>query len=444
MRATEVLVAAALLCSACQRPMGELAQVEVGLGATVPANVASISVFVIRDRSVVASATVAPTQRFISFGVPAEVPLDFRIVARTDLPGPPGIDRMPAFVGSLVRSIPLRSETTSVAITAHPAGVLTVLDRVLPEDERPSDPVHVILESDGARSYSPELDLRGEGGSYAFVVRAGGYHATTDPLVALLDATGAIFVGAEQETLVPLGLLPPPSPVLPEDPIGLEVALEPGPAVEEPGLVRLRGAPPEALRLAITATSAEGSAVIDPNVELAVRVITVPEDAVALLDLDPILGLPASVRLEARAAGRAIVAVDTLLPSGRRLRSSFPFVVLEPGVVPGPPAQVVLRLRDPFELRTGTELWIEILDQAGRRSEGVTTLDFSGSDPWVDLGTGPAAILRRENKGFLSRRIAAPSGPRGLARALRLVATSTDGVVFSGTSSISLPAVDAE
>lgn len=443
MRGTELIVAA-LLLGACQRPEGELAQVEVGLGASVPANVASISVFVIRDRSVVASATVAPTQRFISFGVPAEVPLDFRVVARTDLPGPPGIDRMPAFVGSLVRSIPLRSETTSVAITAHPAGVLTVLDRVLPEDERPSDPVHVILESDGARSYSPELDLFGEGGSYAFVVRAGAYHAVADPLVAQLDATGAIFVGSEQETLVPLGLLPPADPVSPEDPAGLTVALEPGPAVEEPELVRLSGAQPEPLRLSITATSVEGAAIVDPSVELAVRVIAVPEDAVTLLDLDPIVGLPASVRLSARAEGRVIVAVDTLLASGRTLRASFPFVVLGAGVIPGPPAQVVLRLRDPFELRSGTELWIEILDQAGHRSDGVTTLDFSGTDPWVDLGTGPAALLRRENRGFLSRRIAAPSGPRGTPRALRLVATSTDGVMFSGTSSISLPAIDAE
>ncbi|MFO0724148.1 MAG: hypothetical protein U1E65_10220 [Myxococcota bacterium] len=437
MRATSL--ALCLACAACtSAPAVE--QVRLGLGNGVPDEVASISFFVLRDKQVVATATVGPDTPFVSFGVPAEVPLEFRVVARTDRPGPSAVGKMPAFVGSLVRSIPLRAETASIAVTLHPAGVLTILDQALPLEKRPAASVHVVIESDGARSFSPELDASSAGGTLSFIVRTGSYHATVaDKGLAQLDAPGLIFVEREEESLYILGLSAPlPSPA-PTDTAALRMSLDPeAPAVESADLVRLDANDAATIPLVLTATDGLGMPVADPRQRLQLRLYAEPKEAIAEEGPFEITGIPGLISLHAHQEARVIVDAQATLASGRVLRSTFPFSILGRGAAPGEPARVLLQLRSAEELRTGTELWIEIVDAAGRRTPELVDLDLSGSDPHFDLSAGPTGLLRRIDHGFSSRHVAAASSGRDRARTLVVVATSTASA-FTATASISLP-----
>ena len=66
----------------------DVAQVRLGLEGVPPGVAAvSVSVWSVETARTVASATATPPATTFDLGVPAEVPLEFRVIARTDRPG---------------------------------------------------------------------------------------------------------------------------------------------------------------------------------------------------------------------------------------------------------------------------------------------------------------------------------------------------------------------
>jgi hypothetical protein len=179
----------------------ELPTTTVALGLDgVPERVQSITLLVLRSDRVVASATITPPSTRFELGVPAEVPLELRVLARTERPAGRGLGTCPAFVGSVVRSLPLSSEPITVGLTLEPAGVLGV--------DASFDPslsgTTLRLEPDG-RAGSPVLvPLTTLASSATLVLPRGRYRASVEPtgarVTARLGTLGPVVVEAETET----------------------------------------------------------------------------------------------------------------------------------------------------------------------------------------------------------------------------------------------------
>ncbi len=428
----------AALLSACELggPALETASLELAL-SDVPPEVASVTVVVRRGDEVVASATVAPQQRAIPLGVPAEVPLDITVLARTDRAGPAGIGRMPAYAGRLVRSVPLAADITRVAITLRPAGVLTVV--VPPAPDVPRTPV--VFEPLDGDQRGPRIRLREAGFTQSYVVRAGHYRArfdldpTDDGPPFALDATGAVFVAREQETLFVLAA--PETPELePESVASVAVGTSADELVVD--------AP---MAVTVTATAVDGTAAVDPAASARWRALSAP-DAGAMTTAEGAAegllgGLPAALVLRARAPGRVWLTADVALGDGRALSASRVVEVhAAPGAPAGPAAAVVARVADGAARRTGTQLLLELVDARGAYARTSTaTLDLSRSDPWVDLGGPPVLRISPRDRGRVVRRISVPSGQRGRSVAIRITATSTTTGLVS-TATVTLPPLE--
>jgi hypothetical protein len=417
--------------SACAPEGVDIAQLELGLSA-VPPEVTSVTVVVRRGDEVVASATVAPERRTIALGVPAEVPLDIVVLARTARPGPSGVGRMPAYVGRLARSIPLLADATRVAITLRPAGVLTVI--VPPSEEVPRTPVG--FESIDGGERGPSVRLRAAGFTQSYVVQAGAYRPRfvldeeDEPPPYTLDATGRIYVEREQETVHVATVTRQPE-LEPEDPVSLVL-----------GVSRARVQVGEPLVVTVTASSALGVVPAQPGIRVSWRLDLLPTPGALVTDAGEAMGervgLPQVLSLRARAPTRAWLVLAATLLDGRVLRASLPLEVTD-GQPPGPPAALVVRPVDVTTRRTGTALWLDVVDARGAyaRTSSIT-VDLSASDPYVDLGGPP---LARAREGRLARTIAVASGPRGRSLTLEVTATATTSG-FVATATVVLPAID--
>lgn len=443
------IVALASMLAACSGAAEELAVAEIGL-APAPESVESVSIFVLQDDEVVASATIPPSRTTVQLGVPAEVPLEFHVVARTDLPGPPGVGKMPSHAGTVVRAVPLRRDPERVAITAHPAGVLTVRGVPMPEEVR-DERVTIELEEErpeGAvirfRVPREPIDLE-----RALILRSGRYRARIAPQDPddlprwRIDAAEGLFVARETESIWPLSIVPLPEE--PEAPLRLLLGiLDDGPGeLEAPDRVRVSRTGEARLALVAVVVDASGQSVPLPDVELRWRIFGDPPGVLrgvaGELEGDT-TGLPATIEdFSARGTGRAGVEAEAVTAGGQRLQASLQLNVLEPGVEPGPAVALALRLADPERLLQGTELIIEIVDARGllvRDHRG--TVELGRTDPWIFLPEGPSAELRPEDRGFLRRRITRPSAPADRLIAVRATATSTlTGMVL--TSTLTLP-----
>lgn len=432
-RSRASLLLGALCACGPLEPMVDTASMEIGL-SDVPPEVASVTVVVRRGDEIVASATVTPDQRAIPLGVPAEVPLDITVLARTNRVGPAGIGRMPAYAGRLVRSIPLAADITRVTITLRPAGVLTVIVPASPDVPR----TPVVFEPLDGDQRGPRLRLREAGFTQSYVVRAGHYRArfdldaTDDAPPFAIDATGAVFVAREQESLFVLAA--------PET-VELEAESVASLAVSASAQVV---AVDEPVVLTVTATSVEGAAASDPDAVIDWRADSAPTAGALTTaegtDEGTLRGLPAVQLLRARAPGRAWIVADVLLGDTRRLSAS---TVVEVRDTPdAPAAAVVARIADVEDRRTGTQLLLELVDAGGAYARTSTaTLDLSQSDPWVDLGGPPVLRISPRDQGRVVRRISVPSGPRGRSVAIRVTATSTTTGLVS-TATVTLPALE--
>lgn len=417
--------------------------VELGL-ADVPEKVASISVSVAREGTVITSATVSPEQSEIAMGVPAEVPLDFGVVARSDSPGPVLLGRMPAYAGSVARAVPLRSEPVRVVVTVYPAGALTVLVPA-PREER-DEPVRVRLTSEGSAGLPVEL-LVPESAALegAYALPSGIYRPRVigEDVPYVLDAEGAITVLPDQETVYPLTLSPAPEPIAEDAPVRLGAVLSaPGPALEAPDRLRVPAGGASPVSVQVVGADARGIGRDDPVAEVAWSIsaggTAEVVDGGGLAE-GAARGLPVQIGpLTARGTGRATIAMAVTLGDGRELRTSVRFNILSGSAEPAEPSRVGLVLASADSLRSGTELAIEILDAAGLLVQSFAgRADFSASDRWIDLAGGPTAVILAADRGVLRRSIALPSGPRGVQAALRLTVTATPaGLTLTATRAL--------
>jgi hypothetical protein len=436
----------ALVCACrAERPVAE---VEIALASEeVPESVASLSVFAILEGEVVASATVPPTRPSVLLGVPAEEPIEFHVVARTDRPGPPSIGNMPAYAGMVVKTVPLGIEPERVAITAHRAGVLTVLGVPMAEELR-SEPVTVRFQEERGEGHV-EITFPPEPLVYErhLILRATRWRASV-PIEEgeesprfFVDARGSILVEAERQSLYPVGIVP--APEQPASDLRLSIALldEGLGVLEAPDRVRTPDRGAARLSVLIAAIDPEGESVDLPEAIARWSIVSIPEGTVSGPNGETsgeVMGLPATLEgFSGRGTGRAAIEAriegDPISPP----RGAVHFDVLAPGVTPGPPASVALRLSDPTRLRQGTDLAIEIVDAMGLlvdRYEG--RVDLGTSDPWIDLPEGPLSGLDLEDRGHLRRTVSRPSGPPSLQVSLHAIATSTTGLTLTATLAI--------
>ena len=415
-----------------------VATVTVGLlGA--PESVATVSVFV-RDLErglIVTSATVAPSRSSILLGVPAEVPLEFTVVARTDRPGPAGLGTMPGYVGSTVRTIPLGRDRQTVAITAHRAGLLTLSARRTTAGGA-AGTLRVALESEHAGAKGVELEVPVDSRTWrrTLVVRTGRHTArllTAEPAPRwqLVGGSG-MHVAAELESVAPLVFAPTVAPILPAAPAALQIELtdEAGQPFEPPDEIATTGAAPTPIELRFNAL--DGAGQVLPRLVAPVRwsVTSTPADLFgggAGQRSGQLASVPSTIAfLTASGTGRALVRADAVLDDGRTLSARARLNVVQDGSGPGPPTRLRLALDPPESVLVGTELSVELIDLRGMFASGFAgTVELGDSDPWVVLPAGPSAEHGAEDRGYLLRRVSRPSAPRGGSVAIHATVTST-------------------
>jgi hypothetical protein len=407
----------------------------VGLGSEPPPQVVSLSVTAWEDGVPVASGTVTAGRSQVALGVPAEIPLEFRAVARTAEAGPPEVGQMPAFFGSLLREIPLSRDPISLAITARPAGALTVLLDADPD--RPRDRRATLVLEDPAAEAEP-IRVRippGEDGlRRVLIARFGRYVPRLEPEdpeepEGQLASTAAVYVARERETIFPLAIVPFFT-ATPEDPRLVRITV--GGGGQQVGL--------EPFTAEVALLDAAGKEVADPEALVRYSVAATPPSAIAGPPSGSAVGVPATIAgLSGTQEGRATFRVSVERGDRPPLSAAIHFNILPPAASPGPAARLELVLADPEALSRGTGLGVLVLDAAGRLAADVAgTADLSMSDPWVDLLDGPTAIIGGEAAPVIQPRIARASGPAGDPVVVRATVTSTAGDLTL-TATLALP-----
>lgn len=404
---------ASTLLFACTPP--DVATVSIGLG-DVPERVETIvvSVLDVDARLVVASATVTAPTTIVELGVPAEVPLLFRAVARTDRPGPRLVGGvMPAYVARSQRTIALGSEQVAVDLLARPAGVLTVFmastdteELLLADDANESRPVRVAIE---------------RGGERAIVLPVGRYTATAPPFV--VPQGEGLFVAREQESIAALTLERPPNR---EDPLRALVVTR----ADCDGCrdVVTSTAATTTLSLAIEATGQSGLLVDVEDAELTFAVEAVPPSILVEAPPPMVRDLPAVIEgIRVRGRGRIQVLV-TAASDGEAVRGTFQANVRYEDERAGDPVRLEASLVEPERLARGTQLRLALLDASDRFARSIPgRVDFEGTSPHVHLPQGREFELLGDERGVLLRRIARPSAPRGVPVSVVVTVTSTVG-----------------
>lgn len=424
----------------------DLAVVTVAL-PLVPDDVASIAVWVTDPARevVVASATVSPPITEVELGVPAERPLLFSVLARTDRPGPPRLGgRMPGWVGRQIKRIPLGREQAILQITARPAGALTLFPDL---DPRIEDPVTLQLEGEGGPI---ELSIHpDQTAPRVFALRTGRYHLSLseeDRTRYALEGGDGFHVARRVESVGRFGLVPAP-PELPPDAVrSLEIVLEDEGGSRIEGLIRT-ATDARALAVRVAGLDLDGlSTTLDEaRAEIEITVETVPE-GLAAPQRRSVRGLPATlVPLEVGGTGRmrvrAVATIDAGEEEERRLSANLRASLVPASVEPGRARRLELAVQDVSRLVTGTNLRVELIDARGFYAVDHGTLDFSRSDPWVFFPDGPEVQVGADAGGHVDWPVLRPSGPRGLSVSVAAVFTSTapPGTL---TASVTLPVLE--
>lgn len=448
----------AALLAACGPAEGPAVETVVLTLEGIPERVRTLSVVVLEVETgeVVASATAAAPRTSFELGVPAEVPLELQVVARTDRPGPRAIGAMPAYFGSTLRTIALDRERERVSLVLHPAGVLTLGTRVEPgvvEDEDQTLGVRLEREGSAARPRDlvlAPLDPERWAPVRSLVLRTGwwsarAFHHEDGPDVDPVVRSGrGLYVGREQESVAAIELVPEGPEPLPGDPVRLELALldEAGRSFE--GRVATEASSNRPIAVRIVARDAAGREVRARVPRLEVSVAAEPPE---LLRASP-AGPPAAASLPLVVPGLAVRGTGTLVVRARATTERGALAegdaaanLLGPGVVPGPPAAITLGIEEPARLTSGTWLTLDVLDAAGLYASAAGLVDLSRSDPWAYLPDGSGTALAGADRGHLRRRILRPSGPRGLPVVVRATFTST-AAAGTLTSSVVLPLLE--
>jgi hypothetical protein len=433
LRVFAALSALAGAAACAGEPGSPTATVSLGLEG-VPERVRSITLMVLRSDRVVASATITPPSTRFELGVPAEVPLELRVVARTERPAGRGLGTMPAFVGSVVRSLPLSSEPIAVGLTVEPAGVLGVdalVDLSLPG-------ATLRLEPD-ARAGAPVLvPLTPLASSATLVLPRGRYRASVEPtgdrVRARLGSLGPVVVEAEAETTWSPRILPAPEGEDRLASLAVSATLDGRPLVG--AHVPFDGAP-RTLTLALTASAADGLAFRDDDA--AARFVVDVFPSTALADgRARVTRLQARPTFEIRGPGRLLVLAE-LEPSARRglpLQRLLAFDVAPPGWTPSLPVEARVALLEPERLDVGTPLVVELIDADGRHALGTPArIAIDRASPWVEVEPRTRAFA-----GFGAVTVARSAAPGLRAGSVALTVTSTRAALVE-TATIALPSV---
>jgi hypothetical protein len=441
----------ALASAACAPPLPPTATVAIGLGGGAPPEVASVSIFVVDTEAaaVVASATVAPSESSAAFEVPAEVPLEFRVVARTARPAPPPFGTMPAYVGSVERTIPLGSTQLDLAVQVEPAGILSLAVEPEPTAGGTRD---VILTSERGGQVVADLAVpSGATSTGALILPTGRYGAQvaldpTRPELGPLDAAGGegIFVAAERQSVARIQLRTPSPAPLPAAPLMLALRLVDGrgATLEPPDRV-IAQPPGVSVGLRIAALDAAGDEVELPMVAVSWSLSATPSAALLGPAEAPLVGLPSVVgpfSAPAGARARARLSASAAVDAGARIvRGELLLDLLPPGEAPGPAHWLSLRLTDPGALAEGTDLVVELVGADGLYAQGFGgLLDLSASDPWLFIPGGPVLRVSPADRGHVRFPVIRASGPSELPVLVRATASSTTSTIAIGAV-LSLP-----
>lgn len=351
------------------------------------------------DLRVVASSTIAPPDRRFELGLPAEQPLELRVVARTSTPAFDGF--LPAFAARQRRTIPLTESLVRLEIVLRPAGFLEV-------DARPAENLRLRSVSGGEL---PEVRL---GGPRTIHVLQEGLHEIVSSDGDAVVGGADVWVAAERITRVIVREAPPTPIEL------LAQFLGPGGPLTSTSTFAPTGLRLEGRR--------DGEPVIDPDVELRLSYSSRP--SLGFGGANRAFGLPVEVMLQG-GLGEGERVVYARIDDGPRVRAGLDVGSLGTAA----PARLRIEIVEASRLHSGSPVLVDVLDDAGRRtlrSDGV--IDLDGSDPWVVAERrGPAAVEAGRAR-FLVRRSAAP-----VEGEVRLVARyrGVDGFVL--TSTVVLP-----
>lgn len=414
------------LAAACGGPTPTTATVTLGL---VPDEVETVSVFVVDGAEVVATATLTPPRVRVALGVPAEVPLTFHAVARSDRPAPPALGgRMPAFVARSVRTIPLGRDVVGVPLDARPGGGLTFAVTGL---EDSGERVPLVLESAvEARPRRIVVPVRGGRGSLA--LPSGRWTIASDDEDWVVLGGAGLWVEPQQESVTFPVLAPALPPPAAGAPARLTLAvLADGVLVPAGGTVTATAA----LTVEVAAFDDADEPAPTPPAEVFATFGSAP-DGLWPAPAAEIAGLPAALGpFAVGGAGRLTFDVEVRLTDGRRLFAAWYGNAGGPG---GPPVALAADVARPEDLAVRTEVRLALLDAEGRFAAPVPwTVDLERSASWVFLPDGP---VLEADATRVALPVARPSGPRGLPVDLRAVATST-AFVGTLTATVALPLV---
>jgi hypothetical protein len=389
----------------------------------VPPGVRSIAVSAFRaeDRERVASATVAADVAVVPLGLPAEVLLELRAVARTASAADGG-DGRPVFFGAALRTVPLARDPVELGLLLRPAGVLDI--------EVEGEGAPLVLPSSRGGLPRPVASP----GRTRLVVAEGTHRLepTEDVEQKVLVGGRGLWSERARVTRVAVRWAPAPPPTALSR-LELDLAASGGRELPRGALVETRSGD---LRLEgrVRGFDALGQPVLDPEAEVALEARGVAAQ------------LPATVTgLPGRFALRVEGSAGLLRVTARRgpLESRVDVDVRPPGLDVGPPAAVRLALLEPDRLLDpGAVLDAWVVDARGlpvRRAAG--SIDLSMSDPWLRALDGDARRLDAASAGRARFRVLRASAPAtGVVRAVgRYV--SAPGQTWTAT--LSLPALES-
>ncbi len=414
--------------------------VELALSA-VPERVRSLTVTVVdlERAQVVATATAGPDTQLFALGVPAEVPLELRAVARTDRPGPASLGGvMPAYVARALRTVRLGREQQRISLIAEPAGVMSFTF-----ERRLRDPVQLRFRNRDTEATIAEIPVAaGRVGVVSVVLPTGpitaelAYEEGVDPSEepSLRGGTG-LYVARETESVAIFDVSDPLDPLPPEAVRSLELELETDRGLLPPsGPIPTSSAGPERVRITVYGRNSAGQRVrADTPVDL--RIIFPGLDDPPQQDQ----GLPGHFERSFSGVGRVRFEAQVLFEDREPIRAELELNHLPPSRIPGPAERLELEVDHPEELGGGARLRLRALDRAGLLAVPGGPFDLSRSDPWVIFPDGLTVSAGAE---VVPRpRVIRSSGPLGVPVSIRATFSATVGHTIGSTLTLPLLAL---
>lgn len=431
-----LIVAGFLGLVACQSEV-PWTTVEVGLSA-VPERVRSLTITVVdlEREQVVATATAGPDTQIFALGVPAEVPLELRAVARTDRPGPASLGGvMPAYVARALRTVRLGREQQRIGLVAEPAGVLSFTF-----DRRLQDPVRLRFRNRDNKTPIAELPVApGRVGVVSVILPTGpltaelAYDQGTDPAEepALVGGAG-LYVARETESVAIFEVADPLDPLPPEAVRSLEFELQTDRGPLPPGdPIFTSSAGPERVRITVFGRNAAGQRV-GAKAPVDLRIIFPGLEDPPQQDQR----LPGRFERSFTGVGRVRFEAELRLEDREPLRAELELNHLPASRTPGPAERLELEIDHPEELSNGARLRLRALDRSGLLALPASAIELSQSDPWVIF---PDGLTINAGAEPVSRaRVIRSSAPLGVPVSIRATLTATVGQTISSTLTLPL------